>query len=924
MSRVMKPWTADELREIANLPTHLVVIIGPDNTFIKTNEITNHILGWEPGEIIGEKVRNFTHPEDWEDTIVTMSGLHLGTKKVVTEFTNRCLRKDGTYRWISWSASINGGCIYALGIDVTEKVQFEHELTIQGLVLESISEGVVICDEEGTIVYTNSAEENLLDYGSDELLGKPIQVINGHDEVKSKEQLRKVFEDIEKEGIWIGEWDNIKKDGTKFTTSCRVTTLMLNEERHLVIVQRDISLRKRRQQEKDELQNRFRTFFEQSNLPMEIYDMEGNPIVVNKAWEDLFQTSKDNLKGYNILTDPSTVTTGMLPYLQRAYAGEAVDVPAFYIDPVTMVGRPGRGRWLEAWFSPVKDENGKVKELAMILKDVTEAKETEAKLKVSQSNFRVVSDRLSMAVKVAQIGIWEWTPGTEKVYWDETLEGIYGYEPGGFSGKLEDYTATIYPDDREGMWKIIAESQASKKPYIVEHRILRPNGEIRWIHCSGTTFYDDNNQPKLMMGTVIDITEKKIAALDQQFLADISETLSQSFNIHENMNEIANLAVKYFCDGCVIDQLKSDGEIERIVVAHGNPEIREKVFKIHEKFPQRYSGEHPLFTALITGKTVMLEDSRPLWPQLAERFGPEYLLEIAHINAKGNIVVRLKGRDNLLGTMTFFTNHGSTHKFDQRSKWLAEEIAYRSSMSLENSLLFLNSQEAIKTRDEFLSIASHELKTPLTSLTLQNQMRRRQLEKGDQSVLEETKYLRMIDADHHQLRRINRLIDDMLDIARIRAERLTMHKEEFEFCTFIEDVIERFTPQMSAVGCDLSISLNTSVILNADRYRIEQVVVNMLTNAMKYGAGKPVRIEVTRTNYKISFLVHDNGPGIDQKDVERIFQRFERAVSGREISGLGLGLYISRQIVEQHDGTLFVTSELGKGSTFVMELPLNA
>jgi PAS domain S-box-containing protein len=920
----MKPWTLEDYKEIVHLPTHLVVVIGLDNTFIKVNELTNPILGWDPDELVGEKVKNYIHPEDMDDTVGTLSGLFLGTKNLVTDFTNRCLRKDGTYRWISWSASIKGQQIFALGTDVTEKIQFEHELTIQGLVLESISEGVVISDEEGTIVYLNSAEEALLGYDSDELLGKPIQTINAHDSGDSKQRLRKVFDDIEKEGIWIGEWENVKKDGTRFTTSCRVTTLMLNDERHLVIVQRDITRRKKQQAEKDALQNRFRTFFEQSNLPMEIYDLEGNPLVVNKAWEDLFETQRSELEGYNILNDPMTEKTGLLPYLKRAYAGEAVDVPAFYIDPKTMMGRKGRARWLEAWFSPVKDENGKVKELAMILKDVTHTKETEAKLKVSQSNFQVVSDRLSMAVKIGQVGIWEWKPGQEKVYWDETLEGIYGYEPGTFSGRLEDYTSGLHPEDRESMWQTISESQALKKPYVVEHRIVRRNGEIRWVQGSGTTFYDEKNEPVLMMGTVIDITDKKIATLDQQFLSQVSETLSSSFNIHENLRLVSEMAIKYFCDGCLIDQLKADGDIERIVVAHPDSFKRQKLHQIHDKNPQRYSSDHPLFTALITGKTVHLEDGREHWPHMREKYGEDYYMDLAHINAKGLIFVRLKGRDNLLGTMTFITNNPSKFKFDNRSKWLAEEIAYRASMALENSLLFINSQEAIKSRDEFLSIASHELKTPLTSLTLQNQMRIRQLEKGDQSVLHESKFRKMIEADDRQLRRINRLIDDMLDIARIRAERLTIHKEQFEFCSFIKDVIDRFTPQMEAAGCDVSVNFTTDVILDADLYRIEQVVVNMLTNAMKYGAGKPIRIEITKTNYKVSFLVHDKGPGIDIKDVDRIFQRFERAVTGREISGLGLGLYISRQIVEQHDGTLFVTSKLGEGSTFVMELPVHA
>lgn len=923
MPSKMKPWTLDDYKEIVQLPTHLVVVIGADNKFIKVNEIKNSVLGWESEEVVGEKVRNYIHPEDWDDTVGTLTGLFLGTKNLVTDFTNRCLRKDGTYRWISWSASIKGAYIYALGTDVTEKVQFEHELTIQGLVLESISEGVVISDEEGTIVYLNSAEEKLLGYGPDELLGQPIHVINAHEKSDSKERLKKVFQDIESDGIWIGEWDNVKKDGTVFTTSCRVTTLMLNDERHLVIVQRDITRRIKQQQEKDALQQRFRTFFEQSNLPMEIYDLEGNPLVVNKAWEDLFETSKDQLEGYNILTDPLTKATGLLPYLERAYSGEAVDVPAFHFDP-NLCGRKGRARWLEAWFSPVKDEHGRVQELAMILRDVTSTKETEAKLKLTQSNFQVVSDRLSMAVKIGQVGIWEWKPGQEKVYWDETMEGIYGYEPGKFSGKIQDFTNALHPDDREGMWKTISESQALKKPYMIEHRIIRPNGEIRWVQGSGTTFYDEKGIPVLMMGTAIDITDKKIATLDQKFLSQVSETLSSSFNIHENLKHVADMAIKYFCDGCIIDQLKLDGEIQRIVVSHDDESKRNKFSEIHEKNPQRYSGEHPLFTALITGKTVMIEDNHYCRPAMKENFGEDYCEDLNSVSTKGYIIARMKGRDNLLGTIIFSTDLNSNYTFDKRAKWLAEEIAYRASMALENSLLFINSQEAIKSRDEFLSIASHELKTPLTSLTLQNQMRIRQLEKGDQTVLHETKFRRMIEADDRQLRRINRLIDDMLDIARIRAERLTIHKEGFEFCSFIKDVIERFTPQMEAAGCEVTLITTTPLDIDADIYRIEQVVVNMLTNAMKYGAGRPIRIEITKFNQKVSFLVHDKGPGIDSKDVERIFQRFERAVTGREISGLGLGLYISRQIVEQHDGTLFVSSKLGEGSTFVMELPLNA
>ncbi|MFP5384914.1 MAG: PAS domain S-box protein [Bacteriovoracia bacterium] len=924
----MQPWTLDEYKEIIDFPTHIVAIISPEGTYKKVNDRMD-LLGWKGEEIYGENLNDFIHPGDRERTLGAMEKLFTGELALVRDHAVRCLQKDGNYRWLSWSGKVKDGDLYCIGTDISEKVKFEEELIFQTLVLESISEGVVICREEGEILYVNHAEEKLFGYRSEELLGKKLATLNGLSKEESKRKIEEVFKELDARGVWIGEWENRKKDGTLLTTSCQVTNLIIRGERNVVIVQRDVTDKKRKEAERDALQNRFRTFFEQSILPMQIYGMDGFPLEVNQAWCDLFQTTRDELEGYNILTDSSTSNIGLLPYVKRAYAGEAVEAPAFYFDPKDL-GRKGRARWLEAWFSPVLDDDKKVKELAIVLKDVTLRKETEAKLKVSMSqkklaedNFKLVSDRLSMAVKVGKIGIWEWRPGHNKVFWDETLESIYGYKPGTFTGEINDYTNSIHPEDREKLWETVAEAQKLKRPYILEHRIIRADGEIRWIHCSGTTFYDEAGTPILMMGTAMDITDKKISALDQKFLSEVSEILSSSFNFLETLQTAAEYASEFFCDGCFIDQLTPEGEIKRIVVSSHDESIKDRIIHLHQKFPLRHDPDHPLFKSLFTGKTAYFENTMEMGPLLREKFGDEYLEEVSRINYQSTIVVRLKGRENLLGTMTFFTVKNGKHKFDSRHKYLAEELGYRTSMAIENSLLFLNSQEAIKSRDEFLSIASHELKTPLTSLFLQNQMRKRELDKGNSSLLEESNIRKMIDADERQLKRINRLIDDMLDIARIRAQRLSIQKENFEFCSFVSDVIERFRAQMEASGCDLSLILADPVYINADIYRLEQVVVNLLTNAMKYGAGRPVRIEVVTSSRKLTLKIHDNGPGISPVDLERIFLRFERAVHGREISGLGLGLYISRKIVEEHEGALFATSAPGKGATFIMDLPLS-
>lgn len=230
--------------------------------------------------------------------------------------------------------------------------------------------------------------------------------------------------------------------------------------------------------------------------------------------------------------------------------------------------------------------------------------------------------------------------------------------------------------------------------------------------------------------------------------------------------------------------------------------------------------------------------------------------------------------------------------------------------------------EAIRARDEFLSIASHELKTPLTSLKLQTQMRERKLKKRDYEYFSMENLERIISIDAKQIDRIARLVDDMLDISRISSGKMLIQKEEFDICNLVRDMGGRFSAHVEAVGAQLNIECHQSVIGNWDRFRIEQVVTNLLTNALRYGDRKPICIQVVDKGDKVQLIVRDHGIGVAKENHERIFQRFERAISPSEISGLGLGLYIVKKIVEMHDGTIWVESELGQGATFIVELPI--
>ncbi|HLW57002.1 MAG TPA: CHASE domain-containing protein [Bacteriovoracaceae bacterium] len=230
-------------------------------------------------------------------------------------------------------------------------------------------------------------------------------------------------------------------------------------------------------------------------------------------------------------------------------------------------------------------------------------------------------------------------------------------------------------------------------------------------------------------------------------------------------------------------------------------------------------------------------------------------------------------------------------------------------------------QESLKARDEFISLASHELKTPLTSLKLRAQLAIRKLQNNH---LTSEKIKDISTEIVKQVDRLERLVNDILDISRIRTGNLSLQPERFNFSQLVEDLINRMGPQFSTENDPKLIITNPEINVYWDKLRIEQVITNLLTNAIKYGENSPITVQVVEENSDVLIKVKDEGRGIDQNFRETIFNRFERAgISPNEVSGLGLGLYITYQIVTGHSGKIWVQSELGKGSTFHIKLPKN-
>ena len=233
-------------------------------------------------------------------------------------------------------------------------------------------------------------------------------------------------------------------------------------------------------------------------------------------------------------------------------------------------------------------------------------------------------------------------------------------------------------------------------------------------------------------------------------------------------------------------------------------------------------------------------------------------------------------------------------------------------------------EKAVRTRDEFLSIASHELKTPLTSLSLQTQLLTRAVKKGRIDSLGAEKIDRMLGVVSRQTGHLTTLIDDLLDVARIANGKLTIEPAEMDLVSLVREVVDRFQEQIANAKSRVELELPAGLSGNWDPHRVEQVLVNLVSNACKYGEGSLIRISARRQGDMVEFSVADKGMGIPPARLPHIFDRFERAVEDSKISGLGLGLYITKQIISAHGGTIQVESQPGDGATFTVRLPQRA
>ncbi|MGA7669683.1 MAG: GAF domain-containing sensor histidine kinase [Nitrolancea sp.] len=403
-----------------------------------------------------------------------------------------------------------------------------------------------------------------------------------------------------------------------------------------------------------------------------------------------------------------------------------------------------------------------------------------------------------------------------------------------------------------------------------------------------------------------------------EFLARVSEILSSSIDQQVTLDHATQAAVPEIGDICTVVLIGRDG-IVRLSSANSVPELCRLIPPPGVQLPRSLTDCPTIEMLTETGQTLLIEDNiNDFFEEIAT--GEEHLRDLRCSSLKSAMRVPLKSGGRAIGVITFCLAMPG-RRFTSDDVALAEDFAHLVALATDNTTLYLEAQHAIGARDEFISIASHELKTPLTTVKGYVQLLRRHM---NEAVPDHLRVLRTLGQLQDQVGRFEELVDELLDVSRIQSDRIRLDYERFDLSYLVSQVVDRVAQAYEQESPHtVEFPIPGPVWGSWDQSRIDQVLTNVLSNAFKYSpAGSTVTVEVAADEAEVEIRVTDQGIGIPEEDIHSILQPFARGTGASQMApGAGLGLYISNEIVARHGGSLTIESKPGQGSTFTIRLP---
>jgi PAS domain S-box-containing protein len=568
----------------------------------------------------------------------------------------------------------------------------------------------------------------------------------------------------------------------------------------------------------------------------------------------------------------------------------------------TIAGLRKNGEEFPAEAAISKLQVGEKTLLTVALRDITKRKRIEEELKAANASLDAIIENIPIMLFIKE------SHSLRFVRFNRAGEDLLGWPKDTFIGKSDyDFWPPVQAEfflakDRETL-------RSGKVVDIPEEPIQTRHQGVRLLHTKKVPILDTTGKPSHLLGISEDITERRRIEKEQQFLAEASVLLSASLDYERTLANVSQLAVQTVGDWCAVDIMDEKGHLRRLTVASADPAQAALRAVLARMAPT------PIVRSVIeSGRPILIEHITPeLVASLAK--DPEHLQTLLATDVTSLMAVPLKIRGQAIGALLFGSSTPS-RVYGLDDLRVAEALADRAAMAIENARLYRASVLATQLRDQVLGVVAHDLRNPLSTILLQAAALKRH---GPEP---ERRSAKPSEAIHRAATRMNRLIQDLLDVALMESGQLTIERARLSARELIVAAVEMQRLLARSSSLDLRVDLDDDVPdVWGDRDRLLQVFENLISNAIKFTEpGGSITAGATSRDHEVVFWVTDTGGGIASEHLLLVFDRFWQATRAGH-QGAGLGLPIAKGIVEAHGGRIWVESTEGRGTTFSFTIP---
>jgi PAS domain S-box-containing protein len=557
-----------------------------------------------------------------------------------------------------------------------------------------------------------------------------------------------------------------------------------------------------------------------------------------------------------------------------------------------------------------RDAAGRPEYVSTIARDITERVALEEKRRASEERFTKAFHASPNPIAITAISDGRY------VDVNESFLVMSGYSREEVVGRtVLDLGFWHSAEERERGTEAI---RSGRPPRDTEYRFPTRTGGVRDLLAS--TEIVRINDEDCALTVMSDITERKRREEGQRFLAEAGSVISSSLDYETTLAAVARMAVPVLADWCAVDLTNDAGGLERLAVAHVDPDKIEWARRVHERYPPDPKAPHGVYEVLRTGRAE-------LFPQVTDEMlsagarDEEHLRLLRELRLSSIMIVPLAARGRTLGAITFVAAE-SGRRFGPEDLTTAGALSQQAAYAIDNARLYAHSLGANRLKDEFLATLSHELRTPLTAILGWSRM----LAGG---ALDAETTRRAVEVIIRNAESQRQIVEDVLDASRIITGKLRIEPEEVDLLDAVREALDTVRPAAEAKEIELICNFDPQLgRIVGDPQRLRQVVWNLLANAVKFTErGGRVKIEAGRSLSSVRLTVSDTGQGIAPDFLPFVFERFRQqdGSTTRLHGGLGLGLSIVRHLVEAHGGSVHAYSAgAGQGASFTVELPLPA